>query len=55
MKSRLRRHRKQLRDLDDPAFTSVTLGRELVRASESMRHDVADWIGIFEMKEAETG
>jgi hypothetical protein len=55
MKSRLRRHRKQLRDLDDPAFTSVALGRELVRASESMRHDVADWIGIFEMKEAETG
>ena len=55
MKSRLRRHRKKLRDIRDTGLTSITLGRELVRASEAMRHDVADWIGIFEMKEAEAG
>ena len=55
MKSRLRRHRKKLRDIRDTGLTSVAVGRELVRASESMRHDVADWIGIFEMKETDTG
>ena len=55
MKTKLRRHRKKLRDIRDAGLTSVALGREIVRASEAMRHDVADWIGIFEMKETETG
>ncbi len=53
METRLRRHRSRLREMSGDGLTSVSLGRELVRASEAMRHDVADWIGIFETKEAE--
>ena len=55
MKTRLRRHRERLRGLSGGSLTSVALGREAVSASEAMRLDVAEWIGIFEMKEAEAG
>ena len=54
METRLKRHRERLQGLGGEGLTGAALGREAVRASEAMRHDIGDWIGIFEMKEAET-
>jgi hypothetical protein len=55
MKTRLKRHYREVMDIGGSGLTSGRLGRSLVRAAETMRHDVADWIGIFETKETEAG
>jgi hypothetical protein len=50
MRIRLKRH---LRAIRSAGPQSRPLAEEMVDASEAMRHDVADWIGIFEMKETD--
>ena len=55
MKTRLKRHYREVTDIGGSGLTSARLGRALVHAAETMRHDVADWIGIFETKETEAG
>jgi hypothetical protein len=55
MKTRLKRHYREVVDIGGSGLTSARLGRALVHAAETMRHDVADWIGIFETKETEAG
>jgi len=55
MKALLERHRERLRTMSGTGLNSGMLGRELARACEAMRQDVADWVGIFEMKEIEAG
>jgi len=55
MKTRLKRHYREVMDIGGSGLTSARLGQALVRSAETMRHDVADWIGIFETKETETG
>lgn len=55
MKTRLKRHHRAIMDIGGSGLTSARLGRALMHAAETMRHDVADWTGIFEMKETEAG
>jgi hypothetical protein len=53
MKVQFERHRDRIWALRGASLTSITLGDELVRAAETMRNEVADWIGIFQTKEVE--
>lgn len=53
MIARLTRHKEHIRALKDDALTSETLGREILKAANVMRHDAADWASIFEVKETE--
>lgn len=54
MIARLTRHKERIQALKEGALTSETLGREILKAANVMRHDAADWASIFEVKETET-